>query len=142
MQGYTNASILAAVVAEWCRPAVGQIASSQVTRFVPGLLDVQQQIVNTGIVGGNYKITDELSPFVASAVDIMLQPTLEQFFARVPDEQLPQLAHAFVGKAMEQPTFSVLDGLVTFDQTDMQELKRLLELNLPLESKKSYKVKK
>lgn len=142
MAGYSNAYILAAVVTEWCRPAVGQIATSQITRFVPGLLDVQQQLMNARIVGNSYKITNEIQPFVSNAVDVLLQPMLEKYFSRMPDEQIPQLAHAFVNTAMEQPSFCILDGLVSFDQNDLQELKHLLDLNLPIDAtKKTYKVK-
>lgn len=105
--------------------------------------EVQQQLVASGLVGTGYRLQSELSPFIAQVAPQLIEPMLTQMFSRIPDATIPQVARTVVNTAMQQPNFSVLDGLVTFDREDLQELLDLIELNLPLaDSSKSYKLKR
>ncbi len=138
---FTNAQILAAVVTDWSRPAVSQLTASKLCQFQT-MRDLQQSIISSGLVGSNYRLQSEIEPFVVQAAPQLIEPALAQAFSRIPDETIPQLARTVVQTALQQPQFSVLDGLVTFDQSDMQELLDLIELNLPLVESKSYKIKR
>lgn len=138
---FSNAQILAAVVTEWSRPAVSQLTAGRLCQLPP-LQELQQSIVSTGLVPPSYRLQAEIEPFIVQAAPQLIEPILAQTFSRIPDASIPQLARTMVATAMQQPQFSVLDGLVTFDREDMQELLDLIELNLPLAESKSYKLKR
>lgn len=109
---------------------------------MPVMQDFQQTLVGAGLVGNNYRIQNEIEPFIVQAAPQLIEPMLTQAFSRIPDASIPQLARTVVQTAMQQPQFSILDGLVTFDPEDLQELLDLIEQNLPLAEAKSYKVKR
>ena len=138
---YTNAQILAAVVTEWSRPAVSQLTASKLCQM-PAMQQFQQSIISTGLVGNGYRLNKEIEPFLVQATPVLVEPLLAQAFSRMPDASIPQLARTVVKTAMQQPNFSILDGLVAFEQEDLQELLDLIELNLPLVETKSYKIKR
>lgn len=140
MEKYSNAQILAAVVTEWSRPAVSQLTASSICKL-PAMAELQQSIINTGLVGANYRLQSEIEPFLVQAAPCLMEPMLEQAFSRIPDKSIPQIARTTIKTAMMQPQFSILDGLVVFDQEDLKELLDLVELNLPVAETKSYKIK-
>jgi hypothetical protein len=59
----------------------------------------------------------------------------------VDDATLPAMAHGIVDKAIENGELSLAEGFLTFEENDLKRLKRLLELNLPLEQSECYTVK-
>ena len=52
---YKNSQILAAVVSEWARPAISQIAAGNLMRL-PMLQSLQATIGSLGIVSGSYAL--------------------------------------------------------------------------------------
>lgn len=137
---YSNAQKLAAVVSDWAHPAISQIASNKLGNLSM-LRNLQTSIIQSGIVGQNYNIANEILPFVHNVVNSLVEPMMSKYLAQIQDDALPQLAHGIVDTAMQQPTFSVLGGLVEFTQDDMIELKDLLDKNLPIfEKGNSYQV--
>lgn len=136
---YSNAKKLAAVVSYWAHPAISQIATGKIGTLA-FVRQLEQTLVASGLVGQDYKVVSEISPFVTSAVDALIEPILEAYFGKVPDASLPKLVHNLVETAMLQASFSVLDGLVTFSREDMAELKVLLDKNLPVCDGESYTI--
>lgn len=137
---FTNAQRLAAVLSDWLRPAASQIICEKLAN-VPLIQSMQQGIMETGLVGCNYHITSEIRPFLNNAINIMVEPMLEQYLSKLPDETIPALAQSVLTTAMEQPTFSILDGLLTFEEADMLELKEMVEKNLlPCDVNEKYQV--
>lgn len=136
---YTNSQILAAVVTHWSRPAISQLATSRLCQL-PALQQMEQSIIASGIVGSQYHISAEIEPFMQTIASELVQPVLERYLSGVPDQSIPALAHGIVDKAIEQGSLSILDGFVTFEADDLQELKSLLEKNLPLQESTSYEV--
>lgn len=136
---YSNADILAAVVSEWARPAISQIACEKIGKMQL-LQNMQQGLLNSGLVGANYKITSDIQPFMHSAVNNLVQPILRRYFSQIPEESIPALARDIVDKAMQNNSFTILDGLVEFDKDDLEELKELLEKNLPVQDNEGYQV--
>lgn len=136
---YSNAQILAAVVSEWVRPAVSQIAAANIMR-IPMLQSLQATIGSLGIVSGKYSLQSDIAPMVQPVVNSLITSILCQQFSNIPDENIPQMAHAVVENLMSQGAFSILEGLVTFDKDDIKELSELLEKNLPLENSEGYQV--
>lgn len=137
---YSNAQILAAVVNKWAQPIIGQLIAGKVGS-IPALGMAENWVKNLGIVSPNYSIVKDLMPIVGGASEIVVQPMLSRYFSMVDDATLPAMAHGIVDKAIENGELSLAEGFLTFEENDLKRLKRLLELNLPLEKSECYTVK-
>jgi hypothetical protein len=47
------------------------------------------------------------------------------------DASIPKMAHEIVDDALKNGELSLFEGKVVFEEADLRNLKRLLELNLP-----------
>lgn len=137
---YSNAQILAAVVNKWAQPIIGQLIAGKVGS-IPALGMAENWVKNLGIVSPNYSIVKDLMPIVGGASEIVVQPMLSRYLSMVDDATLPAMAHGIVDKAIENGELSLAEGFLTFEENDLKRLKRLLELNLPLEQSECYTVK-
>lgn len=88
----------------------------------------------------DWSITSELSPFMPSMAQTFIEPALRNAMGNIADDQIPAFAFGLVDTAIENGSLEILDGNVKFDRDDLQRLRRLLELNLPLPAK-PYQVK-
>lgn len=138
--GYKNSQILAAVVSEWARPAISQIAAGNLMRL-PMLQSLQAAIGSLGIVSGSYAIQKDLEPLIQPIVNSLITPMLARYFGQIPEESIPQMAHDIVEKMRDNGSLSVLEGMVTFEEEDLAELADLLDKNLPVGQTPSYQVK-
>ena len=136
---YTNAQILAAVVSEWARPAISQIASSNIMRL-PMMQSLQTTIGGLGIVSEGYSLRADIEPIIQPVVNALIMPMLTKTFGNIPDESIPQMAHDLVANMVAQGSFTILEGMVTFDEEDIIELADLLEKNLPVAKTEGYQV--
>ena len=137
---YKNSQILAAVVSEWARPAISQIAASNLMRL-PMLQSLQATISSLGIVSGNYALQKDIEPLIQPIVNSLITPMLARYFGQIPEESIPQMAHDIVEKMRNNGPVSVLEGMVTFDEEDITELSDLLDKNLPVGQTPVYQVK-
>lgn len=137
---YKNSQILAAVVSEWARPAISQIATGNLMRL-PMLQSLQAAIGSLGIVSGSYAIQKDLEPLIQPIVNSLITPMLARYFGQIPEESIPQMAHDIVEKMRDNGSLSVLEGMVTFEEEDLAELADLLDKNLPVGQTPSYQVK-
>ena len=137
---YKNSQILAAVVSEWARPAISQIAAGNLMRL-PMLQSLQAAIGSLGIVSGSYAIQKDLDPLIQPIVNSLITPMLARYFGHIPEESIPQMAHDIVEKMRDNGSLSVLEGMVTFEEEDLAELADLLDKNLPVGQTPSYQVK-
>lgn len=137
---YRNSQILAAVVSEWARPAISQIAAGNLMRL-PMLQSLQATISSLGIVSGNYALQKDIEPLIQPIVNSLITPLLARYFGQIPDESIPQMAHDIVEKMRGNGPVSVLEGMVTFDEEDITELSDLLDKNLPVGQTPGYQVK-
>jgi hypothetical protein len=108
---------------------------------IPMLGAAENWVKNLGIVSPNYSIMKDLMPIIGGASDVIIIPILSKYFAKVDDASLPAMAHGIVDKALENGELSLAEGFITFEETDLKKLKRLLELNLPLPDESGYIVK-
>lgn len=113
----TNSYKLAAVITKWIHPNIQQIALSY--------------------LGSNQQLR-MLMPFVNYISDNTVTKAINGFLSRVPDGMLPDMAHSVVDDAIKQGGFTV--GNIIFDTKDLQELKNLLNYNMPLEEAEEYTV--
>lgn len=138
---YSNSQILAAVVSEWARPAISQIAVGNIMRL-PMLQSLQSTICSLGLVSGTYNLQKDIEPLIQPVVNSLITPMLSKYFGQIPDESIPQMAHDIVEKVRYNGPLSILEGVVTFDEEDLDELAELLQKNLPVESVDHYQVKR
>lgn len=136
---FSNAQKLAVVVATWARPAISQLTAQRLCK-TPVLQSWQGQIINTGLVTQNYKIDADIAPIMQPMVNALIQPMLLNLFGRVPDDNIPALAHSVVETMLQKGEYTIMDGLVTFEKADFEELKHLIEINLPLTEVESYEL--
>jgi hypothetical protein len=137
---YTNSQILAAVVSQWLQPLIGSVMAGKMGN-IPMLGAAENWVKNLGIVSPNYSIMKDLMPIIGGASDVIIIPMLSKYFAMVDDASLPAMAHGIIDKALENGELSLAEGFITFEETDLKKLKRLLELNLPLPDESGYIVK-
>ena len=138
---YKNSQILAAVVSEWARPAISQIAAGNLMRM-PMLQSLQATISSLGIVSGSYALQKDIEPLIQPIVNSLITPMLARYFGQIPEESIPQMAHDIVEKMRNNGPVSVLEGMVTFEEEDLDELADLLQKNLPVEKAEGYQVKR
>ena len=137
---YKNSQILAAVVSEWARPAISQIAAGNLMR-PPMLQSLQATISSLGIVSGSYALQKDIEPLIQPIVNSLITPMLARYFGQIPEESIPQMAHDIVENMRGNGPVSVLEGMVTFDEEDITELSDLLDKNLPVGQTPGYQVK-
>lgn len=104
------------------------------------MMSLQSTIDGLGIAGSGYSIVSDISPFIQPVIDSMITPMMERYFKNVPDEAIPKTAMAIVKQMKAQKNVSLLNGLLVLEPSDIEELERLLEKNLPIVEEESYKV--
>lgn len=138
---YSNSQILAAVVSEWARPAISQIAASNAMRL-PMLQSLQASIEALGLVSGEYNLQKDIEPLIHPVVNSLITPMLARYFGQIPEGSIPQMAHDIIEKVRYNGPLSILEGMITFDEEDLDELADLLQKNLPVENAEHYQVKR
>lgn len=138
---YSNAEKLATVVAYWARPAISQVATTKLVQL-PLMQSAQASLMASGMVGSGYSLASDIQPFVEPIINSLVTPMLNRYFEGIPDEAIPKTARAIVDKMKQQRAFSILDGLITFEEADILELDALLSKNLPVETDTNYQLVK
>lgn len=137
---YTNAQILSAVLNRWLQPVVLQLSQAKMQSF--GFVQaIENKVKSTGWVSPNWNLTKELSPIIEPITNSIVQPMLNKYLSNVPDEAIPAMAHGIVDKAMADGQLELMEGKFVFEKEDLQELKNLLNYNLPLPQETGYVVK-
>ena len=136
---WSNAQKLAAVVSFWARPALTQLATSRLSSL-PMMQSLQQSIVASGLVSQAYNISADLMPIMSPVINNLLQPYLERQLAQLPDESIPALARDVLAEAEKKGSMSIMDGFLTLEAQDIQELRQLVEKNLPMADRQGYEV--
>lgn len=137
---YTNAQILSAVLNRWLQPVVLQLSQAKMQSF-SFVQAIENKVKSTGWVSPNWNLTKELSPIIEPITNSMVQPMLNKYLSNVPDEAIPAMAHGIVDKAMADGQLELMEGKFVFEKEDLQELKNLLNYNLPLPQETGYVVK-
>lgn len=125
---------------KWLQPVVSQLANSKL-QSLPFIQAIDNKVRSMGWVSPNWSIVSELSPMIEPITGSMVQPVLGQYLSKIPDEAIPAMAHSIVDKAIANGELSIFEGRLTFEKSDLEELKKLLDYNLPLNQSEGYKVK-
>lgn len=137
---YSNSQILAAVLNKWLQPVIIQFSQAKMSSF-PVVKAIENKIKNIGIVGQNWSLISELSPMIEPVTNSVFQPLLCRYLSNIPDESIPVMAHGIIDKAMEKGQLELMEGKLIFEKSDLEELKKLLDYNLPLKKIDEYVVK-
>lgn len=126
----TNAKILGAVLNKWAQPLISTFVSGNI-QSVPFVQGLQNKIRSMGWVSPRWTLLGEMSPLIESVTGNLVAPMIERYLSGVSDEYIPKMAHAIVDDALKNGELSLFEGKVVFEEADLKQLKRLLELNLP-----------
>lgn len=135
----TNKEILTAVLIEWAKPTIPVLLGNRLSS-IPVLGMIENWVRNKGIAPSNWSIAQDISPLIQGAAYNILEPIIVSKMESIPDEYIPQMAHGIVDAAIQNGEFKMFGGYITFDKSDLQELKNYLDYNLPYTSKERYQV--
>lgn len=136
---YSNSEILASVLNKYIQPIIAQFAEAKMSTL-PSIQSIENKIRSTGWVTSNWSITRELSPLIEPFSGVLVKPLIRQYLKNVPDEAIPEMAHNLVDKAIENGGLDFMEGRLQIEIEDLEELKKLLEYNLPFKKGDEYEV--
>lgn len=139
MADFTNAQKLAAIISEWARPAISQIASSKITSM-GWVKSLQGSIMSLGLVGNDYNIAADIQPLLNPVVSAIVEPMLVEQFSKLPDQVIPQVARSIIDAVSKNGSLSLLNGLIVLEAQDIDELQDLVEKNLPCGNVEHYNI--
>lgn len=126
----SNAELLGLIVNKWAQPLLRTFINDYI-QGVPWIQGIQNKIRSTGWVSPNWAILPELSPIMESVTGNIVAPIITNYLSQFDDAMLPKLAHSIVDGAIKNGELRLFEGKVVFEGNDLNELKRLLDLNLP-----------
>lgn len=134
-----NAYKLSAVLTQWINPVVQQFAAGRMASL-PFVQLIENKVKSSGWVSPAWSLASEISPLLNNVSGALVQPLLQRYISSIPDEQLPKMAHSIVDEAIKQGSLSLMEGRVVLEKEDLEELKQLLNYNLPLSQEEEYEV--
>ena len=127
----SNAQILAAIIGKWATPMAAPFLTTWV-ESVPALGALQNKVRSMGWVSPNWSLMAELSPVMEGAAGSLIAPLLTTYLRGVDDGSIPQMAHAIVDGALKKGELRLMEGKIVIERADLDQLKRLLDYNLPV----------
>lgn len=126
----TNAQILSAVINKWVQPLLGAFLNANI-QSIPIIQGLQNKVRSTGWVSPNWSLIAELSPIMESITGNIVAPMINKYISQIDDASLPKIAHEIVDNALKNGELALFEGKVIFERSDIEHLKKLLDLNLP-----------
>lgn len=136
----TNAEILGQIINKWAQPLIGTYIN-QYAQSMPFVQAIQNKVRSTGWVSGNWSLMAELSPLMEGLSGNIVAPLVSKWLSGMDDDSIPKLAHAIVENAIKKGELRLLEGKVIFELSDLQQLKRLLDLNMPCNEENEITIK-
>ena len=137
---FSNAQKLAAVLNKWAQPAIQGLLGSRLGQL-PFIANIDANLRSTGWVSPMWSLSKEIAPLMVGLSSFLVEPMLARYLQGIPDSAIPELAHKVVDDAIKVGSLSLFEGKVEFEKDDLEELKMLLQYNLPINvSANSYEV--
>ena len=137
---FSNAQKLAAVLNRWAQPAIQGLLGSRLGQL-PFIANIDAKLRSTGWVSPMWSLSKEIAPLMDGLSSSLVEPMLARYLQGIPDSAIPELAHKVVDDAIKVGSLSLFEGKVEFEKDDLEELKMLLQYNLPINvSANSYEV--
>jgi hypothetical protein len=135
----TNAIKLAHVLNKWGQPFIqyfigGNIEDNPIFQFV------QNKIISSGIVSQKWRLMNDISFLMNGVTDRMAIPILNSYISKLDDSIIPAVAHGIVDCAIKTGKLTILEGKIEIEREDLEELKKYLNWNLPIEESEYYEV--
>lgn len=127
----TNAQILAAIVGKWATPMAAPFLSTWM-EGMPAIGALQNKVRSMGWVSPNWSLMAELSPLIEGASGTLIAPILANYLRGMDDTSIPAMAHGIVDSALQRGELRLMEGKVIIERSDLDRLKRLLDVNLPI----------
>lgn len=137
---FSNAQKLAAVLNKWAQPAIQGLLGSRLGQL-PFIANIDAKLRSTGWVSPMWSLSKEIAPLMDGLSSSLVEPMLARYLQGIPDSAISELAHKVVDDAIKVGSLSLFEGKVEFEKDDLEELKMLLQYNLPINvSANSYEV--
>lgn len=137
---FSNAQKLAAVLNKWAQPAIQGLLGGRLGQL-PFVANIDAKLRSTGWVSPMWSLSKEIAPLMDGLSSSLVEPMLARYLQGIPDSAIPELAHKIVNDAIKNGSLSLFEGKVEFEKDDLEELKTLLQYNLPIgETPNSYEV--
>lgn len=136
---YTNSEILAAVLNRFMQPLVQQFASQKMSSM-PFMQMIENKVKSWGFVSPSWSLSSELAPFIEPVTRQSLTPIIKNYLSNIPDDAIPAMVHSLVDKGIEQGGINFMEGRLQIEKSDLEELKKLLNYNMPLPKEEGYQV--
>lgn len=141
MNAMTNAQIFSAIIARWASPAVRQLLAGQLDRL-PIMTQATQWIRSIGLAPSHsWTLGQELLPLLNGMSEATVTGLLAPYISRIPDTAIPHLAHELARRSSGTEPVQILGGTITIDREELEELKRLIELNFPAETQEKIEIR-
>lgn len=136
---YSNLDILTAILNKFIQPLVAQFAQGKMSSF-PFVQMIENKVRSTGFVSGSWNLTQELSPLIGAFTSGITKPLIKNGLSNIPDEAIPEMAHNVVDAAINNGGLVLLEGKIELETSDLIELKKLLNCNLPFNGGGDYQI--
>ena len=136
---FSNRQKLAAVLNKWAQPAINGLVGSKLGQL-PFLANVEAKVKSTGWVSPMWSLSKEIAPLFGGLSSSLVEPMLERYLQNIPDDAIPQVAHAVVADAIRNGGLVLFEGNMEFEVEDLEELQMLLRYNLPIAEAETYTV--
>lgn len=137
---FTNRQIVSAVLAKWLEPLASGLLVGTLVKSMPAITAIDNKIRSTGWVSQGWSIASELEPLIGRASSSIIAPIIEGMLASIPDDSLVGMTYGIIDHACEMGELSLLEGKITLDSTDLNNLKHLMEKNLARDKVCHYEV--
>lgn len=135
----TNAVKLAHVLNKWGQPFIQYFLGGKMDN-IPLVQMLQNKVISMGLVSPNWSLMKELSPLLGGVSGALVVPFISSYLSKVDDATIPAMAHQLVDEAIKNGKLTLLDGKIEIEKEDLEELKKYLNWNLPIEESEYYEV--
>ncbi len=142
---HTNSEILTAVLVHWSKPLVDSVLTSRLGQLQP-MVAASEWVKKYFPVASNYSIVNDLSFLAVPATEMVIEPIVRNGIAKlgVQDADIPGYASKLLASMMdevEKKGSISLFNTIELEKSDLEQLRHLLERNLPVEVAERYEVK-
>lgn len=127
---FTNREILSSVMMHWMKP---MFESGVVGKLMGNFL------APSGKFSIGNALANAFAPLLSDSATAIVDGALKKVLMMIPDENIPEFARDFVQSGIKRGGIDLFG--VEIEKEDLEELARLLEINLPVVSETRYQVK-
>ena len=141
---YSNIEKLTAVIVTWAKPMIDSIIASRLGNFQP-IQAANEWVKKYFPVSSNYSIVNDLSFLAMPATEIFVEPIIRNAIGKMNlnEDMIPEYAAKLVNSMIDEAEKNgkvSLFNAVELEKSDFENLRSLLEKNLPSTATNKYQV--